>query len=105
MSKSEIHSTIHIGNLISKVLEEKHISVAELANLYNRLRKSHIDTELLYRISQILNHNFFREYCQHESSCIPHEKTELVVIKAKTTLLKDLLSTHDEIEILFKESD
>ena len=32
MSKSEIHSTIHIGNLISKVLEEKHISVAELAN-------------------------------------------------------------------------
>ena len=113
MSKSEIHSTIHIGNLISKVLEEKHISVAELANqlhtdksnMYKILRKSHIDTELLYRISQILNHNFFREYCQHESSCIPHEKTELVVIKAKRTLLKDLLSTHDEIEILFKESD
>lgn len=94
-------------------MEEKHISVAELANqlhtdksnMYKILRKSHIDTELLYRISQILNHNFFRDYCQYESSFIPHEKTKLVVIKAKMTLLKDFLSTHDEIEILFKEND
>ena len=113
MNKPKLTPSVHIGNLISKVLEEKHISVTELAkqlhtdksNMYKILRKSHIDTELLCRISQILNHNFFKEYCQHESSFTSHERMELAVIKANATLLENLLSTHDEIEILFKESD
>lgn len=70
MSKSNLNPTIHIGNLISNVLEEKHVSVAELANqlhtdksnMYKILRKSHIDTELLCRMSQILNHNFCHSF-------------------------------------------
>lgn len=113
MSKPELNPSVHIGNLISKVLEEKDISVTELAkqlhtdksNMYKILHKAHIDTELLYRISQILDHNFFLEYCQYENNSATNNEMELAVIKTKTTLLDELLITHEnDIEILFKES-
>ena len=113
MNKPKLTPSVHIGNLISKVLEEKHISVTELAkqlhtdksNMYKILHKAHIDTELLYRISQILDYNFFLEYCQHENNFASHDEMGLAVIKTKTTLLNELLTTHEnDIEILFKDN-
>lgn len=113
MNKPELNPSVHIGNLISKVLEKKHISVTELAkqlhtdksNMYKILHKAHIDTELLYRISHILDHNFFLEYCQHKDNFAPHDEMELAIIKTRTSLLNELLTAHEnDIEILFKEN-
>lgn len=60
---------VHIGKLIKKQLELKKLSVAEFAqkintnrnNVYDIFKRTSIDTELLYKISIILNFDFFKE--------------------------------------------
>lgn len=61
---------IHIGKLIEAELHRQEHSVTWLArklycdrtNVYNIFKRTSIDTELLYRISVILKHNFFSYY-------------------------------------------
>ena len=61
---------IYIGTEIRKILFERGLSVAWLslqlsysrANTYKILGKSSIDTHLLFRISKILNYDFFNVY-------------------------------------------
>lgn len=61
---------IHIGNLIKEKLKERDLTASWLArqvhcdcsNFNKMLRKSHLDTELLMRISCILNFDFFIVY-------------------------------------------
>jgi len=58
---------IHIGKKIREVLDKSHLSITEFASNINRTRdvaykifaKDHIDTELLQKISKVLNHDFF----------------------------------------------
>lgn len=99
--------------LYQKYRKKKHISVTELAkqlhtdksNMYKILHKAHIDTELLYRISHILDYNFFLEYCQHKDNIAPYDEMELAIIKTKASFLNELLTAHEnDIEILFKEN-
>ncbi len=60
---------IHIGSIIRAKLEESPLSIAEFAERINRtrptvydifLRKS-IDTDLLIKISEVLDYNFLQE--------------------------------------------
>ena len=61
---------VHIGELILQKLKKEERSVAWLAdkifidpsNLRKRLKKKSMDTELLNRISKVLNHSFFDYY-------------------------------------------
>ena len=61
---------IHIGQLIEAELHRQERSVTWFANklycdrtnVYKIFRKQSIDTELLLRISHILNYNFFQYY-------------------------------------------
>ena len=61
---------IHIGKLIEAELHRQEHSVTWLArklycdrtNVYSIFKRTSIDTELLYRISIILKHNFFSYY-------------------------------------------
>jgi len=63
---------LHIGSLIYTTLKQKGHSVTWLAsqlhcdrsNLYKIFDKYYIDTDLLYRISKILNTDFFQYYSQ-----------------------------------------
>ena len=58
---------IHIGQLIRQRLDENGHSVVWLArqltcsrtNVYKIFEKSHLDTEMLARISVVLNYDFF----------------------------------------------
>ena len=60
---------IHVGKLIEQTLHEQGRTVTWFAqqlcctrpNVYKILRKESIDTNLLWRISCILDHDFFRE--------------------------------------------
>ncbi|MBQ6084742.1 MAG: XRE family transcriptional regulator [Bacteroidales bacterium] len=62
-----MNDEIHIGKLIQRKLKEQERSGAWLArklftdpsNVSKIIRKQHIDTELLMRISLILNFDFF----------------------------------------------
>lgn len=58
---------IHIGSLIRRRLDEKGYSVVWLArqlacsltNVYKIFEKPHIDTDMLARISTVLDYDFF----------------------------------------------
>jgi transcriptional regulator with XRE-family HTH domain len=64
--------SVHIGELIQQVFEQKAIKLSDFAeqlgtvrqNVYRIFKKRHLDTGLLLRISQVLEHNFFQYYCQ-----------------------------------------
>ena len=64
------NSDIHIGQLIKDELERQERSVSWFArklycdrsNIYKIFKRSTIDTELLMRISVVLNHDFFSAY-------------------------------------------
>lgn len=61
---------VHIGSLIKQKVEERGISVSELArrlkctrpNVYNIFEREAIDTRLLQQISEALSHNFFENF-------------------------------------------
>ncbi|MBO5186844.1 MAG: XRE family transcriptional regulator [Prevotella sp.] len=62
---------IHIGRLIEEELRRQERSVSwfarmlccERTNVYNIFKRESIDCSMLYRISIILNRNFFDLYC------------------------------------------
>lgn len=62
---------IHIGNLIKEELEKQERTISWFArklycdrsNVYDIFRRKSIDTELLLRISVVLNRDFFQYYC------------------------------------------
>lgn len=63
---------MHIGQLIKQQMEERHKTVVWLANklsysrtnVYKIYDKSSIDTDVLLRISVILEYDFFHVYTQ-----------------------------------------
>lgn len=69
----EESSGMHIGNLIKQQLEEQGRSVVWFArklsysrtNVYKIFEKPSIDTNLLLRISSILNYDFFKYYTEY----------------------------------------
>ena len=66
------NSDIHIGQLIKDELERQERSVSWFArklycdrsNIYKIFKRSTIDTELLMRISVVLNYDFFSDYIE-----------------------------------------
>ena len=70
------HHTLHIGNLIKEELERQERTVSWFArklfcdrsNVYKIFKRPTIDTELLLRISVILNRDFFADYREKMTS-------------------------------------
>jgi hypothetical protein len=70
---------LHIGNQIKQVfdLQPKSHNIewfaarlnCKRANVYNIFNRQTIDTELLYHISQVLNHDFFADISDELSAC------------------------------------
>ena len=74
--------TLHIGNEIRNELLRQGCSVAWLArelgydrsNFYRVLRAPSIDTALLMRISQLLQHDFFQIYSKRYTvKCVKYD--------------------------------
>lgn len=65
---------LHIGEKIQKIFRESGLTVAEFArridtsreNVYGIFKRKSIDTQLLRRISDVLDHNFFKYYIKPE---------------------------------------
>ena len=61
---------IHIGKLIEEEVHKQDRTIVwfarnlycERANIYHIFKRQSIDTELLYRISKLLKHDFFQYY-------------------------------------------
>ena len=61
---------MNIGRCIREVMKSRNMSVTRLAkeipcertNVYNIFGRKEISTKLLWRISEVLEHNFFEDY-------------------------------------------
>ena len=68
---------LHIGNLIKSELAKQGRSITWLSsqvnctreNLYKVFRRSWIYTDLLFEISEALNHDFFKDCSDYHKSC------------------------------------
>ncbi len=65
---------IHIGSKIKEVFDTKDLTVSEFArridtsreNIYGIFKRKSIDTNLLIKISNVLDHNFFQYFITKE---------------------------------------
>lgn len=78
---------IHIGSKIKEIVKQRGITTVEFAehinysrrNVYSIFKKESIDTDLLVRISEFLEYNFFEEYTSYVKAIYNIEdKTSLV---------------------------
>jgi transcriptional regulator with XRE-family HTH domain len=95
---------VHIGKKIKAIFKESGLKGKDFASrisrdrqvIYNIFKKESIDTDLLFKISKVLDHNFFDYYCY-----------ELPIVKdpGKTGYVKkeDLLESMGKDLLLMKK--
>jgi transcriptional regulator with XRE-family HTH domain len=97
---------VEIGQKIKEVFDKRQMKLTDFAdqlgtvrqNVYRIFKKRHLDTGLLLKISQVLNHNFFQYYVNSPSS--ESEPTEsLAGIK------KEISEQSNQLELAKKEVD
>jgi transcriptional regulator with XRE-family HTH domain len=100
--------TIEIGQKIKEIFDNRQIKLTDFAdelgtvrqNVYRIFKKRHLDTGLLLKISQVLNHNFFQYYVADPAE-ITDEKIKL--LKSETSdYQKQLELSRKEIDYLRK---
>ena len=87
---------IHIGNKIKQIAAKKGMNGAELSrrintsrsNLYHIYERKTIDTGLLEKISQILDHDFFQYFTPMKAE-IERLQEDNAVLKYTITLLRE----------------
>lgn len=70
--KRMTYTPIHIGSIIEEVIREQGRSPSWIAkelccdrtNIYNILKRESVDTNLLLKLSSILNYNFFQHFTE-----------------------------------------
>ena len=101
-------ATVEIGEKIKAVFDQRQMKLTDFAdelgtvrqNVYRIFKKRHLDTGLLLKISQVLNHNFFQYYVAK-----PEETSDehIQLLKSETSdHLKQLELSKKEIEYLRK---
>lgn len=101
-------SRIEIGAKIKEVFDARHMKLTEFAdelgtvrqNVYRIFRKRHLDTELLIRISNVLDHNFFQYYSGAPDENLKQE--ELKRVSLEENYQKQLELSRKEIDYLRK---
>jgi transcriptional regulator with XRE-family HTH domain len=98
--------TVEIGQKIKEVFDKRQMKLTDFAdelgtvrqNVYRIFKKRHLDTGLLLKISQVLDHNFFQYY-------VSTPPTEYGNQDALVDLKKALNSQAHELELAKKETD
>jgi plasmid maintenance system antidote protein VapI len=102
-----MENNIHIGALLQRYIKENNVSKAALAraldigpaNLEVRLKQDWIRTDILLKISQLLEHNFFTDIAASLPEKFSTNKTKDL---AKDNLIAEL---ELEIKMLKRERD
>ncbi len=84
----------HIGKKIKTVFDKKGLTVSEFArrinksreNVYNIFKRETIDTGLLQKISDVLEHDFFAHYTELAD--------ELEKVREENQILRDALALY-----------
>lgn len=99
--------TVEIGHKIKEVFDNQNMKLTHFAdelgtvrqNVYRIFKKRHLDTGLLLKISQVLNHNFFQYYI---STTQHAEATDSLELKK---LSEELSQYQRQLELAKKEID
>ncbi len=97
---------VEIGHKIKEVFEHQNMKLTDFAdelgtvrqNVYRIFKKRHLDTGLLLKISQVLNHNFFQYY-------VEQDKTDDQESKVVQKLKEDALDSQRQLDLAKKEID
>jgi transcriptional regulator with XRE-family HTH domain len=98
---------VHIGKKIKQQLTIKKISVQAFAlkinttrnNVYNIFERQSIDTELLYKICIILNHDFF-QYYKPMGEVTPSEGSDDFTMPDREWFVKQFKAVNKKIDQL-----
>jgi transcriptional regulator with XRE-family HTH domain len=102
-----LHMKVDIGHKIKEVFDAQHMKLTDFAdqlgtvrqNVYRIFKKRHLDTGLLLKISQVLNHNFFQYYIAAPQN--DHEQESEQV----TRLRSDFIEYQRQLDLAKKEID
>lgn len=102
---------LHIGKIIKKKLEESGMSKSEFSrriettpqNIYGIFKRKSMDTDLLKRISNVLNYDFFMYYTTATISVPTETKGEQKIITA-AELKEEIDSLKSELAALKREN-
>jgi transcriptional regulator with XRE-family HTH domain len=97
---------VDIGHKIKEVFDARDMKLTDFAdqlgtvrqNVYRIFKKRHLDTGLLLKISQVLNHNFFQYYLHSDRTENPNSPEVL-------KLQSDLHDMHRQLDLARKEID
>lgn len=98
---------IEIGHKIKEVFDNQNIKLTDFAdelgtvrqNVYRIFKKRHLDTGLLLKISQVLNHNFFQYYTATTDSEGVQQTQEM------KKLVEDSVEFQRQLDLARKEID
>ena len=110
---------MNIGQIIKKQVEDSGIKITAFAekinvsrnNVYDIFNRNSIDTELLKKISEVLNHDFFQYYrpINEERGAAPNliewpsiellRKREEILTRHIQGLEKDLCECHEKLRL------
>lgn len=96
-----------IGEKIKEIFEDRKIKLKDFAegigvarqNIYRIFEKDSIDTELLLKIGEVLEHNFFQYFGEHGHNLTPTSNSE------PGNFVQELENTRNELRLARKEID
>lgn len=100
---------VDIGQKIKEVFDAQNKKLTDFAdelgtvrqNVYRIFKKQHLDTGLLLKISQVLDHNFFQYYVSDPDSSVGSENLRKLASQAQD-IEQQLLLAKKEIDYLRK---
>jgi len=110
---------VQIGQKVQEVFESRKMKLSDFAdqlgtvrqNVYRIFKKQDLDTGLLTKISEVLNHNFFQYYCPAGSvgEGNPREaeeyRSQLELARKEIDYLKKIINLMEEKAKLLQEVD
>lgn len=99
---------VEIGQKIKEVFDQRQMKLTDFAdelgtvrqNVYRIFKKRHLDTGLLLKISQVLNHNFFQYYVGNPAE---RDDEKIKLLRSETSdFQKQIDLSRKEIDYLRK---
>ncbi len=102
---------IHIGEIIKRIVKEKGLSITEFGkristhrrNVYDIFIRESVDTALLQKISNVLEHDFFKYYIKNDSKELIILHGKLQTLQKEIEYLKQLVIEKDKINSMLEE--
>lgn len=111
MEQKVIIPDVQIGPKVQEVFESRNMKLSDLAdklgtvrqNVYRIFKKRDLDTGLLTKISEVLDHNFFHYYQTPKNDANQPVDKELADLKAQLDLSKKEIDYLKRIIVLMEE--